>query len=124
MSQPRYQSFAEFWPYYLNEHSKPATRALHAVGSLAAIAALIALFAIGRWWLFPLAFVPGYAFAWIGHFFVEKNRPATFTYPVWSFVGDWKMLALMLTGKLSSGNADASCAAGEKRRRLGRDNSG
>jgi len=100
MSQPRYQSFAEFWPYYLNEHSKPATRALHAVGSLAAIALLIALVAIGKWWLFPLAFVPGYAFAWIGHFFVERNRPATFTYPLWSFMGDWKMLALMLTGRL------------------------
>jgi hypothetical protein len=100
MSQQRYQSFAEFWPYYLNEHSKPATRALHAVGSLAAIASLIGLIIIGKWWLFPLAFVPGYGLAWVGHFFVEKNRPATFTYPMWSFMGDWKMLALMLTGKL------------------------
>jgi len=100
MSAPRYQSFAEFWPYYLNEHSKPATRALHAVGSFAAIGLLIALIAIGKWWLFPLAFVPGYAFAWIGHFFIEKNRPATFKYPLWSFIGDWKMLVLMLTGRL------------------------
>jgi len=100
MSQPRYQSFAEFWPYYLNEHSKPATRMLHAVGSFAAVATLIALIAIGKWWLFPLAFVPGYGFAWMGHFFIEKNRPATFTYPLWSFMGDWKMLALMLTGRL------------------------
>jgi len=103
MSQPRYQSFAEFWPYYLSEHRKPATRALHAIGSFAAIAGLIALIATNRWWLFPLAFVPGYAFAWIGHFFVEKNRPATFTYPLWSFIGDWKMLALMLTGRLNRG---------------------
>jgi len=100
MSQPRYQSFAEFWPYYVNEHSKPATRALHALGSLAAVALLIVLIATGRWWLFPLAFVPGYGLAWAGHFFVEKNRPATFTYPLWSFMGDWKMLALMLTGRL------------------------
>jgi hypothetical protein len=100
MSQPRYQSFAEFWPYYLNEHSKPATRALHALGSFAAIALLIVLVAIGKWWLFPLAFVPGYGLAWFGHFFVEKNRPATFTYPLWSFMGDWKMLALILTGRL------------------------
>jgi hypothetical protein len=100
MSQHRYQSFAEFWPYYLDEHSKPATRLLHAVGSFAAIAMLIGLIAIGKWWLFPLAFIPGYAFAWIGHFFVEKNRPATFTYPVWSFMGDWKMLGLMLTRRL------------------------
>jgi len=100
MSAPRYQSFAEFWPYYLNEHSKPATRALHAVGSFAAIGLLIALIAIGKWWLFPLAFLPGYAFAWIGHFFIEKNRPATFKYPLWSFIGDWKMLVLMLAGRL------------------------
>ena len=98
----RFQSFGEFWPYYLNEHSKPVTRALHAVGSFAGIALLILFIAIGKWWLFPLAFVPGYGLAWIGHFFVEKNRPATFTYPLWSFMGDWKMLALMLTGRLKS----------------------
>ena len=66
MSHPRYQSFAEFWPYYLDEHSKPVTRALHAIGSLAALAVLIALVAIGKWWLFPLAFVPGYGLAWVG----------------------------------------------------------
>ncbi|MFY9621748.1 MAG: DUF962 domain-containing protein [Pyrinomonadaceae bacterium] len=100
MVAKRFQSFSDFWPYYLNEHSKPLTRALHAVGSFTGIALLILFIAIGKWWLFPLAFVPGYGFAWIGHFFVEKNRPATFTYPLWSFMGDWKMLALMLTGKL------------------------
>ena len=100
MSARQFNSFSEFWPYYLGEHSQPATRFLHCVGSLIGIAVVIGFIAIGRWWLFPLAFVPGYAFAWIGHFFIEKNRPATFTYPLWSFMGDWKMLALMLTGKL------------------------
>ena len=100
MTQSKFQSFAEFWPYYLGEHSKPATRVLHYVGSLAALALLIALIAAGKWWLLPLAFVPGYGLAWVGHFFVEKNRPATFRYPLWSFMGDWKMLALMLTGRL------------------------
>ena len=100
MGAERFQTFAEFWPYYLNEHSQPVTRALHAVGSLGGVALLIFFIAIGKWWLFPLAFVPGYGLAWIGHFFVEKNRPATFTYPLWSFMGDWKMLALMLTGRL------------------------
>ena len=100
MTEPQFKSLSEFWPYYLGEHSRPATRVLHCVGSFTAIAAIIALIAWGRWWLFPLALVPGYAFAWIGHFFVEKNRPATFTHPLWSFMGDWKMLALMLTGKL------------------------
>jgi hypothetical protein len=100
MAEHQFKSFSEFWPYYLAEHSRPATRLLHYIGSLAAITVIVALVALGKWWLFPIAFVPGYAMAWIGHFFVEKNRPATFTYPLWSFMGDWKMLALMLTGRL------------------------
>jgi hypothetical protein len=101
MTERAFSSFADFWPYYLSEHSKPATRVLHCVGTLAAIAFAIMLIAIGKWWLFPLALVPGYAFAWFGHFFVEKNRPATFAHPLWSFMGDWKMLGLTLTGKLT-----------------------
>jgi hypothetical protein len=100
MQSRQFTSFADFWPYYLGEHSKSATRLLHCVGTLTAIAAAIFLILIGKWWLFPLALVPGYAFAWVSHFFVEKNRPATFTHPLWSFMGDWKMLGLMLTGRL------------------------
>jgi hypothetical protein len=100
MAERAFSSFADFWPYYLSEHRKPATRLLHCAGTLIAIASAVLLIAIGKWWLFPLALVPGYAFAWVGHFFVEKNRPATFNYPLWSFMGDWKMLALMLTGRL------------------------
>ncbi len=100
MAERQFKSFAEFWPYYLAEHSRPWTRLLHYIGSLTGLLVIVALIAAGKWWLFPLAFVPGYAMAWIGHFFIEKNRPATFTYPLWSFVGDWKMLGLMLTGKL------------------------
>ena len=100
MTEREFKSFAEFWPYYLSEHSKSATRLMHVTGTLTAIGFVILMIAIGRWWLFPLALAPGYTFAWIAHFFVEKNRPATFTYPLWSFMGDWKMLGLMLTGKL------------------------
>ena len=100
MSGRKFNSFAEFWPYYLGEHSKPSTRLMHYVGSLVGLSAVVGFVAIGKWWLFPLALAPGYAFAWIGHFFIEKNRPATFTYPLWSFMGDWKMLAWMLSGKL------------------------
>ena len=102
MAARQFKSFSEFWPYYLNEHSRPTTRVLHYLGSFTGLAALVTLVAMGKWWLFPLAFVPGYAFAWIGHFFIEKNRPATFTYPLWSFMGDWKMLFLMLTGRLKT----------------------
>ena len=102
MADTRFNSFADFWPYYLSEHSKSATRVLHCLGTLAAIGSAILVIATGKWWLFPLALVPGYGLAWIGHFFIEKNRPATFSYPLWSFMGDWKMLALMLTGKLKN----------------------
>ena len=100
MSDARFKSFADFWPYYLSEHSKPTTRMLHCIGTVLAIGFVALMFATGRWWLFPLGLIPGYGCAWIGHFFIEKNRPATFTYPLWSFMGDWKMLALMLTGRL------------------------
>ena len=98
----RYRSFSEFWPFYVSEHSQPATRWLHLIGTTAGIALLIYLIAIGRWWLFFLGFVPGYGSAWLAHFLIEKNRPATFKYPLWSFMGDYKMIALMLTGRMGA----------------------
>jgi hypothetical protein len=94
------KSFEEFWPHYVAEHSKPATRALHAAGTTLAVACAAALVARGKWRLLPLAFIPGYAAAWAGHFFIERNRPATFEHPLWSLVGDYKMIGLMLTGKM------------------------
>jgi len=98
----RYRSFSEFWPFYLTEHSRPATRWLHLIGTTAGVALLIYLIATGRWWLFFLGFVPGYGSAWLAHFLIEKNRPATFKYPLWSFMGDYKMIALMLTGRMGA----------------------
>ena len=96
----RYSSFTEFWPFYLGEHSLPATRALHFAGSWGVLL-IVAGAAVARQPLYLLgAPVCGYSFAWVSHFFIEKNRPATFTYPVWSFIGDWKMWALMLTGRM------------------------
>ncbi len=102
MAESTFNSFAEFWPYYLNEHSKPGTRWLHLVGTASGIALLVLFIASGRWWLFPLALVPGYGAAWLGHFFIEKNRPATFKHPLWSFMGDYKMIWLMLTGRMDA----------------------
>jgi hypothetical protein len=96
MGNERYKSFSEFWPFYVSEHSQPATRWLHLIGTTAGIASLVYLIAIGKWWHFPLALIPGYGCAWIAHFLIEKNRPATFKYPLWSFMGDYKMIALML----------------------------
>jgi hypothetical protein len=94
------KSFEEFWPFYVAEHSLPATRALHFAGTAAALATVAALSAKGKWKWLPLALVPGYAAAWAGHFLVEKNRPATFKYPLWSFMADQKMFALMLAGRM------------------------
>lgn len=102
MSEETFHSFADFWPHYVNEHSKPTTRLLHLLGTTVGIALLVYFIASGRWWLFPLAFVPGYGAAWIGHFFIEKNRPATFQHPLWSFRGDYKMIWFMLTGRMDA----------------------
>lgn len=101
MSEKRYQSFAEFFPYYLSEHSDPVNRVLHYLGTGSAIALYVV--ALATWTLWPALVAPlaGYAPAWIGHFVVEKNRPATFTYPFWSLLGDFVMLFLFLTGQLS-----------------------
>ncbi|MBS1768831.1 MAG: DUF962 domain-containing protein [Acidobacteria bacterium] len=95
------KTYAEFWESYLSEHSKPLTRLLHFAGTMLGIALLVYFVATGRWYYFPLFFVVGYAFAWSAHFFVEKNRPATFKYPLWSFISDFKMIWLMLTGRMS-----------------------
>ncbi|HEV2708296.1 MAG TPA: DUF962 domain-containing protein [Pyrinomonadaceae bacterium] len=95
-----FKSFAEFWPFYVEEHSRPLTRLLHATGTLLSSLLLIVLLWTGRWRWLPLALVVGYATAWVAHFFVEHNRPATFKYPLWSFLADYKMVALMLTGRM------------------------
>lgn len=96
----QYTSFTEFWPHYISEHSKPATRVLHLIGTAIGIATIVYFIVTGRWWLFTLGLVPGYGLAWIAHFFVEKNKPATFQHPLWSFMGDYKMIWMMLTGRL------------------------
>jgi hypothetical protein len=98
MSQREFNSFREFWPHYVAEHSQPTTRLLHLIGTATGILAAIYFIATGRWWLFPLGLIPGYGAAWIGHFFIEKNKPATFQHPLWSFMGDYKMIAMMLSG--------------------------
>ncbi|MHB9878970.1 Mpo1-like protein [Pacificimonas sp. ICDLI1SI03] len=95
-----YKTFGEFWPFYLREHSRPRTRALHYFGTSLVVILAVAAVATGTWWLLITLPLAGYFFAWIAHFGVEKNRPATFTYPLWSIYADFRMWALWLTGRL------------------------
>ncbi|TBU95347.1 Mpo1-like protein [Phytopseudomonas dryadis] len=96
----RFNSFAEFYPYYLQEHSNPTCRRLHYVGSLLVLAVLGHVLLSQQWlWLLMLPVI-GYGFAWVGHFFFEHNRPATFQYPLYSLMGDWVMLKDVLTGRI------------------------
>jgi hypothetical protein len=100
MIEHEIKSFEEFWPYYVAEHSQPATRALHFAGTATALALAATLSLSGKWKWLPMSLVPGYAAAWAAHFLVEKNRPATFKYPLWSFMADQKMFGLMITGRM------------------------
>jgi hypothetical protein len=99
MSQP-FASFSQFYPYYLSEHANRTCRRLHFAGSCCALGfAAAAAVTANPWWLLAALF-SGYGFAWVGHFFFEKNRPATFKHPLYSFAGDWVMFKDTLTGKI------------------------
>ncbi len=74
---------------------------LHAIGTFAGTSLIIVFLLGGRWFLLPLALIPGYGLAWVAHFFIERNRPASFKYPLWSFLADYKLVALMLTGRMT-----------------------
>ncbi len=97
---PNPQNYTEFWDYYVQEHSKPLTRLLHYIGTSLGIILLAFFITRGQWYFFPIFFVVGYSFAWFAHFVIEKNRPATFKYPVWSFISDFKMIWYMATGRM------------------------
>ncbi|MAE78039.1 MAG: hypothetical protein CMJ85_14345 [Planctomycetes bacterium] len=100
MAKRKFESFEEFWPYYLGEHENRTNRTLHAIGTTAACVTLGMAAARKSPKLLALAPVLGYAPAWIGHFLIEKNKPATFKHPLWSLKADLRMASLMLTGQL------------------------
>ena len=97
---PQLRTYEEFWPYYVSEHRKPATRALHFLGTSLVLGTVAAAAFLSPWWLLA-TLVLGYGPAWIGHFFFERNRPATFTYPWWSLRGDFRMWRLMLARRMA-----------------------
>lgn len=98
--QERFTSFAEFYPYYLSEHENLTCRRLHFVGSTLILMLVAYTLFTGQWVLLWLLPVLGYGFAWAGHFFFEHNKPATFSYPFYSLMGDWVMFKDMLVGKI------------------------
>jgi hypothetical protein len=97
----RYTSFDQFYPYYLTQHADRSCRRAHFIGSSGALACLATAILSGNGWWVAAALVCGYGGAWVGHFFFEKNRPASFDQPLYSFRGDWIMYWQMLTGKLT-----------------------
>ena len=100
MNEKRYRSFGDFYPFYLSEHSNKVSRRLHFTGTSIAVALMITAAITQRWWLIAVALVQGYAFAWVGHYFFERNKPATFKYPAFSLMGDWRLWWEIMTGKL------------------------
>lgn len=98
--EKEFKSFSAFYPFYLSQHQNKTCRRLHFIGSGLIIFMLTYIVITTAWqllWSLPLI---GYGFAWVGHFFFEKNKPATFTYPIYSLIGDWVMFKDILLGKL------------------------
>jgi hypothetical protein len=99
-SKPRrFESFAQFYPYYLSEHRNAVCRRMHVIGSALVLVVLATAILGGRPWLLLAIPIIGYGFAWIGHLIFEKNRPATFTHPLYSLMGDWVLFAETVSGR-------------------------
>lgn len=100
-TQTRYKTLKEFYPFYLSEHQHPTCRRLHFIGTALLLMVLVAALATQTWWWLWLIPVIGYGFAWVGHAFFEKNRPATFQYPLFSLASDFIMFWDILRGRVA-----------------------
>ena len=94
------QNYTEFWDFYVQEHSLPLTRLLHFAGTSLGIVLAVFFVIRGQWYFFPVFFTCGYGFAWFAHFVIEKNKPASFRFPFWSFISDFRMMWYMVTGRM------------------------
>lgn len=97
MEKTEFKTLAEFWPFYLGEHSNKLNRVLHFIGSSFGLFFLVQFFLTLNFYFLLYGLTSGYAFAWIGHFFIQKNKPATFKYPIKSFISDWRLFFYTLT---------------------------
>ena len=97
---PKVDRYSDFWPIYLREHSRPATRYVHYAGTTAGIICLLLALVLRNLWFLPLGVVVAYGAAWLAHGAIEKNKPATWQYFAWSLVSDFRMLCFALTGRL------------------------
>lgn len=116
MAEPHFSNYEEFFNFYLHEHSDPRNRMMHAAGTLLGLGTVVVPIAVGRPVYALLWPVVAYGFAWTGHYLLEGNKPATFGHPFWSFISDFRMLGLMLTGRLNArlGATQATTSAQEK----------
>ena len=107
-SEKKYTSFWSFYPYYLTEHADLKNRALHLMGTAGVIILFVAAIILKKWLLLALIPLCGYGFAWIGHYFIENNKPATFTYPLYSLGSDFVMFWHIITGRINKKITEAN----------------
>lgn len=100
MIRQQFDNFADFYPFYLSQHGNRTSRRLHFIGLILSLVVLTIVLVTASWFYLPMTLVLGYGFAWIGHFFFEKNKPATFKYPLLSLLGDFTMAKDIICGKV------------------------